>query len=291
MPRGRNTRMEYITLGPTEHFSRSIILSASAQRRGARLGHAGLIFDRYLSLWQHRTNARGHIHRYEPRDAGPVLQEFVQAYQSDEDHRQALQARLLRQRNICDSYQGKLASITLAAPLVQGLGLAHPTGNGFTFDPVLGVPWMPATAIKGLARRGAVLLGAPQAEIQRLLGPDPEPDEQSTGALVFLDAWPESWPELKVQVMTPHYRSYYAAQEKNKRQPFWDEPHGLDDPVPIYFLSVAEHTSYQLCILPRASARGDDTEAALNWLRAALEVLGAGGKTALGFGAFQGHER
>ncbi len=257
-------------------------LAALLAPRGKLPGHAGLIFDRYLPLWAEDGD-------YRDRATRELLACFARATRvSPQDERAAaLATRLARLDRLCRLRGGQWFEATLASPLVIGLGLPHPTENGFLFDPVLGLPWLPGTAVKGLCRRGATLLGADEEEIGRLLGPEPEPDEQWSGAVAFLDAWPTRWPKLAVQVITPHYVSYYRSRlEGGPREDFWDEPHGLDDPVPIYFLGVEAGTSYRFACLPRPDACAADLDTVREWLACGLEVLGAGGKTAVGYGAF-----
>ena len=253
-------------------------------------GHVGLIFDRYLPLWGDETNDNGDVvERFKwVKEPSVVLAQFANMANQDSESRQQLLGQVLaRQEALVVARNGQSKTHRLTSPLILGLGLSHPTGNGFLFDPVVGVPWLPGTAVKGLCRQGARLTGATDEEILRLLGPEPESEMPDTGALVFLDAWPTQWPSLQVQVMTPHYSSYYSAmrEDKRKRRRFWDDPHGLDDPVPIHFLSVAENTDYGFGILPRTGGE-DGIETAFEWLEYALELLGAGGKTAVGFGVF-----
>ncbi len=285
---GKKQEAKKVLLGPAPELTHQFIPmvpNGSAEVRG----HPGLVFDRYLPVWEEKKDRHGRIKDpYAYGLAGEVLQGFSDALgEGTPEQKELLAAVLSRQSRLMEKRKGVSKTYSLRSALIEGLGLSHPTGNGFLFDPVVGVPWLPGTAVKGLCRQGAGLKGATEKEVLRLLGPEPESEMPDTGALVFLDAWPTQWPSLQVQVMTPHYSSYYSAmrEDKRKRRRFWDDPHGLDDPVPIHFLSVAENTDYGFGILPRTGGE-DGIETAFEWLEYALELLGAGGKTAVGFGVF-----
>ena len=245
--------------------------------------HPGLLFDRYLPLL--KTRHLGQVYE--------LLREFIRRYSKLEAWGQPLvQQQLERMATVIEHRSGEHFSLSLESPLVLGLGLGNYTDNGFLFDPVVGVPWLPGTAVKGLCRRGAQLVGTEPEEQQRLLGPIKVDAETgpAVGDLVFFDAWPESWPKLEIQVINPHYRSYYDwlnGEPKEGRPPPEKAPHGLDDPVPIYHLSVSQGTSYRFAILSRSKSK-EAVMTAREWLETALACLGAGGRTALGYGAFEG---
>ena len=250
-------------------------------------GHQGLVFDRYLPLWAMGDDGEWQIPSGQIQRA---LQKFAHDFPQAADEAQPLLDHVhARQTRILELRQGRRLELRSTSPLVIGLGIDHPTENGFLFDPVIGVPWIPATAVKGLCRRGAALLDVKQEVVEKALGGTTD-DCLGVGDLVFLDAYPASWPELEVQVLTAHYSSYqrWLGNESKKKPPNLREaPHGLDSPVPVHHLSVARRVAWHFGLFSRS---GDSRliDQALEWLTEALEWLGAGGRTAVGFGYFEG---
>ncbi len=270
---------------PTKHLAPNAeevrVLLREASSRGV---HPGLLFDRYLPVWVGDDAKTDY----------DFFKKFKALYRDLREWGQPLLNEQLRRLSaVSDQKTATVFSLKLESPLVLGLGLDHYTGNGFLFDPVVGVPWLPGTAVKGLCRRGAQLVNADPLEQKRILGPENVSAEggPAIGELVFLDAWPESWPELEIQVLNPHYISYQRWLNKVDGEeggpPQAEAPHGLEDPVPVYHLSVSEGIGYRFGIVSR---NGEEKGLAMaqEWLETGLACLGAGGRTALGFGAFEG---
>lgn len=116
------------------------------------------------------------------------------------------------------------------------------------------------------------------------------------GSVVFLDAVPTGPVRLVVEVMTPHYGSYYRGGGDRP-------PSEREEPKPILFLA-AEQLSLQVCLLPAPlsliatqqdrPALGDpldrarkDCTLAAEMVRDAFRWIGAGAKTKSGFGRFE----
>ncbi|MEM3383863.1 MAG: type III-B CRISPR module RAMP protein Cmr6 [Nitrososphaerales archaeon] len=110
---------------------------------------------------------------------------------------------------------------------------------GLYFDPILNVPYIPGSTIKGAVRAGVFDLlfkrGASkeEAEIEckRFFG-----DNESAGLVGFTDAYPIDKSEngylLYPDVMSPHYKSDTATE--------------LDvSPTPIIYLTIAPGTKFQ----------------------------------------------
>jgi CRISPR-associated protein Cmr6 len=82
--------------------------------------------------------------------------------------------------------------------------------------------------------------------------------------------------------MTPHYTAWYQG-EKNAVPADWHSP------TPIPFLTVAPGQTFLFAMLPRNPSEQEDREdcaKAAGLLKDALETLGAGAKTAIGYGQF-----
>lgn len=186
--------------------------------------------------------------------------------------------------------------LTTTSRLLSGLGNGHPFETGFIWHRSLGVPFLPGSSVKGLLRAWLQYWsGAEGAELKKqideLFGPDSENDSPSAaaGSLIVFDALPLTPPKLQADILTPHYGPYYDDPVKNP-------PADWYSPVPVHFLTVAEGTKFLFGLAPRPGAwrkasREEQKEKkaaamrqGVDLLLEALEYLGAGGKTAVGYG-------
>ena len=192
------------------------------------------------------------------------------------------------------------------SPFITGLGSGHPTETGMILDRNTGVPYIPAPSIKGVLRLACAINLAEKNEAYRKSGIVPDNDEKlvryfgsmsqneketSRGQLIFLDAYPEGIPHLKVDIMNPHFSKYYSGENK--------QPVETENPVPIKFLTVKEGTQFTFCcaFMPlgneiiseekRLEIENDVDE----MFKTAFEKVGFGGKTAIGYGRFAFSEK
>lgn len=221
---------------------------------------------------------------------------------------QQIQHLLQRQLALCVALGGQTTALETEGNFVTGTGLSHPVENGFTFHPVLGTPYLPAAGVKGLLRGWVeVWMSHPseadkRALIARWFGTSKGGDQddkssssayqESAGSYVFFDALPSQPVRLACDVMTPHMGKWYekgdaytAAQEATTAPADWHSP------VPVPFLVVKSGASFNFMVAPRLT--GDNNTDAhiraelprvLQELKNALEWLGAGAKTAAGYG-------
>ena len=100
--------------------------------------------------------------------------------------------------------------------------------------------------------------------------------------MMFLDAYPEGNVELQLDIMNPHYGKYYSGENK--------QPVETESPVPIKFISVPAGTVFvfRAVCLPLAdeSFTEDEVKALEAAFDTSFEVVGFGGKTAIGYGRF-----
>ncbi len=167
--------------------------------------------------------------------------------------------------------------------LIVGLGGAGVLETAITLNHTYGTPFIPGSALKGLARRffaqarqanGALLQPAATGDYERVLFGTPD----SAGYTVFYDAWyvPGSAPDdrpLQRDVITVHHPRYYAGGA-NRCAP-WD----FDDPNPVPFVSA--RGCYLVAVDGPTVAW---SHFALELLTRALADEGAGGKTSSGYG-------
>jgi len=96
---------------------------------------------------------------------------------------------------------------------------------------------------------------------------------------VFHDAWPEQWPQLHLDIVNNHHVEYYQGK---------DAPGDWEDPTMMSFLAVGPGEVFSFALSKRRPVFDDMLIAqAREWLTGALCHLGAGAKTAAGYGAFK----
>jgi len=196
---------------------------------------------------------------------------------------------------VASNYEPILFAATLKTPLITGIGESHPHEVSMVFDHNLGIPYLPASGIKGIARFAHTLSiwrsGVPDA----FMGQDREGEsvfkddeyepiyalfgnQKNRGKAIFLDAYPQDVPELRVDIMNPHYGDYYS--DEKKKTP----PADYLSPNPIKFLTVAPGTTFIFRAV--AEKKGDLPDKVRLSLIKALTEEGVGAKTSVGYGRF-----
>ncbi len=250
--------------------------------------NAGLVWSRYLAVWERAREIAGGPAR---ADLHEPLEEFVRAFNARGSGPRNPPRDLLRQRKErlkralhhweTAGRRMRIAPFTTSGRLILGLGADHPSGNDFTFDSVIGVPYLPGSAVKGLCRRAAELEPLPMDKTLRLFGPERIDAESASnrGGLIFLDAYPRVWPRLAVDIINCHHSDYYGRiNDKSDGRPF---PSETESPNPVFFLAVEAGAQFGFPIVARDDA---DLETAVSLLRQGLDLLGIGAKTAVGYG-------
>lgn len=162
---------------------------------------------------------------------------------------------------------------------VVGLGDASVRQTGLRLLRPWGVPYLPGSALKGVAAKAAHLRGgdwsaaeSPGAAIgkhhEELFG-----SVDLAGLVTFHDAWwvPATSFPIHADVMTVHHSDYYGGR---------GAPLDTDSPNPVSFLSA--NGDYLLAL----SGPEDWVALAFDLLKEALERDGIGAKTAAGYGRF-----
>jgi CRISPR-associated protein Cmr6 len=168
--------------------------------------------------------------------------------------------------------------------LIVGLGAESVLETSLTLHQIYGVPYLPGSALKGLAAAAAHRRLTDHASWRKAgaKGPIGEShrvlfgDTKASGYVTFHDAlWiPEGTAlPLDPDVLTVHHPRYYGGEAV--------PPADWDSPVPVPF--VTAHGAYLLALTGPPAW----TEAAHEILAAALAQDGLGAKTAAGYGRFQ----
>ena len=240
-------------------------------RRDAN-GHAGLWFDKFCNTWLVKDRTWSMSSQGNDKD-GPKLKWInTLAGKSVGVHGQIEEcaSRIMR---LVKSRDGICVVFTTESRFVTGLGRSHPVENGFAWHPTLGTPYLPGSSVKGMVRAWAEQETDPRPgseELDQLLG-----KQNSAGSVCFLDALPIKLVKLEADVMTPHYAGW---SEKD------DPPGDWRSPTPIPFLTTAAGTSFLFGIIPLRHASAQDLILVESWIQDALEWVGVGAKTAIGYG-------
>jgi CRISPR-associated protein Cmr6 len=257
-----------------------------------RDGHAGLWYDRFFNKydnnWQVPKDSSGKlawINTVKGIVGGPAVALFTE-----------------RQKNLVDALDGKTSLFKTDWHFATGLGNNHPVENGFAWHTTLGVPYLTGAAVKGLLRAWCEqwATGFDADKCRLWFGPslgELDPEKNSgikkqgpvAGELIFFDALPTGQVELKPDVMTPHMGDWYEKGdkplEKDKKEGS-NVPADWHSPVPVFFLVVAPGQMFQFSVAKRPKS-DIDVDDVMKELEQALTYLGAGAKTAVGYGRFQ----
>lgn len=203
---------------------------------------------------------------------------------------QALETAVLRHLSLITECGGRGAVFQCDWHFATGLGLPHPVENGLAWHPTLGVPYLAGSGVKGLVKAWVEIwdehlsdAAQRQARLDTWFG-----NQERAGQFIFFDALPVEPVYLRADVMTPHQGDWYAQGGKplNGHPPPANIPADWHEPVPIPFL-VARRPKLLFGIAPRLrqdTAAANELAAVMAALKQALAWLGAGAKTAVGYG-------
>lgn len=199
--------------------------------------------------------------------------------------------------------------------LIVGLGAKGALEIGITLHHTTGLPFIPGSALKGLARTYALLslaaeLQAGQDELDQLdadlmlgrldstlelaaayreifgFAANEHISDSDAGKAVFYDAIlfgvliePPNSEIFSIDVMTPHFSEYYRTSGNSA-------PDDSDKPRPVSFLTVNEGFVFRFAVGTRGNGTEEHRKQARTWLRGGLMELGVGSKTAAGYGIF-----
>lgn len=252
--------------------------------------HTGLWFDKFCNQWPQETNGtvRWSLKSFaigqgkDKTEVNPKLDWIQTVTNGKVGDEKLLTEHSTRLTALARISGGTSHFFKTSGRFATGLGREHPIENGFAWHPALGVPYLPGSSVKGLVRAWAsAWSGSDQATLPRIFGGE---KSEHIGSVLFFDAIPTKPIQLAADVMTPHYGPYYEGKkdDKGKLHP----PADWHSPVPIPFLTVADGQSFLFAFAPRTAADQADCQQATDWLKDALLELGAGAKTAVGYGRF-----
>jgi len=240
--------------------------------------HPGLFFDRFMNYGQagfekyDQEEQRGHIDETIRRTNSLVATELA--------------------KNILDQWLPPSLPMRIfwkQKPIwrmTMHLSRAASTENASVcMHAVYGFAYIPGTGLKGMTRAYAQLEEGKDendTDVKRIFGSL----KNGAGTVIFHDAWPNNWPRLEKDIVNSHHPDYYSNKGVNSPPGDWENPN------PVFFLAIAPETEFRFAVSPKNTDTQSisDTEIAAGWLKKALKELGAGGKTAAGYGYFSGSD-
>ena len=196
--------------------------------------------------------------------------------------------------------------------LVVGLGATHPEETSMIFHHIYGIPYIPASTIKGAVKhhiaqkisqnilkefpersymeilssitkfldKGELVLNDDRIDVNNIKKDFDDAvkifgTQSQKGNVIFLDAYPIDNVKLEIDIINPHYPDYYS---KEKVPGDWQLPN------PISFLTIGKNVKFRFYILSRDQRL---LKISKNWLESVLKSHGIGAKTSLGYGFFE----
>lgn len=269
-------------------MNRPLYQDAAYPAKQKHTGHAGLRYEKYGAFW--RCNEEDPLEWNLKADkvnspkldwvsdvagTGYAPQKYLNLLA---EHHERMQM-FFQQQNAVSLYFRTISR------LVTGIGQDHPVENGFLWHPTLGVPYLPGSSLKGMLKNWLLTWNWEGSEHlqcwfeKKLVGTR----TVGVGELIFFDALPCEVPTLLADVITPHYGPYYRDVSGTIPPADWHSP------TPTPFLTVAKDQTFRVCVARRdcAPMADDEREAVETALRHALETIGIGAKTAIGYGRLE----
>lgn len=270
------------------------LYKAAANATSTESGNAGLWYDKFCNQWCLNSDSecvglkKWTLQAFQKKEGGQTKTINPKLNWIDDVAGIPLGSTLLlseavdRQVGLLSTYGQTPLFFKTDWYFVTGLGREHPVENGFAWHHGWGMPYLPGSSVKGMVRAWVEywLEGEINSdEVKRIFGPRGEAALKSPncGSVIFLDALPTKPVKVKADIMTPHYGPYYQT-------PSDQPPADWHSPTPIPFLVVTPDTTFQFGLLPRRPGDEGDVEQARVWLEQALDIIGAGAKTAVGYG-------
>jgi CRISPR-associated protein Cmr6 len=261
----------------SEHYNLPATTAALVNDHVARCKNLSLILDKYPPE---------HVVK-DSKNKGPWLQKLIQENHIDTALAQAVYNRWHARMTALDA---TLFDATLDWRMVIGLGGESVLETALTLHRIYGLPFIPASALKGLTR--AYLTGEVEGyqsekeendndEVKRIFG-----SQERAGTVLFFDALPtDGKVAFALDIMNPHYPDYYGGKDK--------PPTNDQNPIPVTFLTVA-NASFTFAIAARPASeekqrkeQSEHVKKVSTWLLQALQTYGIGSKTSAGYGYFK----
>lgn len=168
------------------------------------------------------------------------------------------------------------------ARIVHGLGGGHVRETSITLHPVYGVPYIPASSLKGVVRNWFIHAFCEGDEKQLALHPKGAlvfGTQEQRGLVQFHDVFLTNHLTIEPDVLTVHFKDYYS-----------DQKAATDDqspnPVKLLTVTVSEVDIYLTSNKYDHLSNEELLKEAAVWTARALSEFGIGSKTSSGYGYF-----
>ncbi|OCS91029.1 type III-B CRISPR module RAMP protein Cmr6 [Caryophanon latum] len=264
------------------HFHPKDTTSAYSTTNKEKIAHLAYHVH-YNQLWQNDKNGK-----FEAKDikTKPIYsKELLQVAEKVEQQRQA---SLVELQNVLHVRQLRAKA---ASNIIHGLGAAHVRETALTIHGVYGIPYIPASSMKGIVRAWFIeaFCNGDEAQLaSHPIGSFVFGTQEHSGIAQFYDVFLHTDLSLQPDILTTHYPEYY----QSKRSATDDQKLNI---VKFWTVSVREATVFvslqkqlpaalQQAIAPKTSEQL--AEAVANWTAQALTEFGVGSKTSSGYGLF-----
>ncbi len=248
--------------------------------------HAGLWFERFFNGYQSDWTL-----------SPEAKQQWIKTVSGVTGQQAQLEDFVKRQMALCQQLKGSSQLYITDWHFITGMGNSHPVENGFAWHPTLAVPYLAGSAVKGLVRAWVELNddglseSEQKARLKSWFGSEQKGDvAEQAGHFIFFDAIPDQRPSLICDIMTPHMGQWYAEGDKGNPNNSQALPADWHEPIPVSFLAV-KHAQFLFSIAPRRAEQVNELDAVFSALTQALDWLGAGAKTAAGYGYMSWDEK
>jgi CRISPR-associated protein Cmr6 len=230
---------------------------------GAQETNAGLWLDKYMWGDEEASKRRDLVHDVAKLPEPQAYKGYYRRWQE-----------MLREYSVTT----QMREVRVKGRMVVGLGSESVLETSICLHRTYGVPYIPGSALKGLASSYAHQRLGEEWRLGGKLHTILFGDTDNAGYITFFDALyiPGSGKMLYPDVITVHHEGYYQNAEKKA-------PSDSDDPNPIPFLSATG--TYLLALA------APDFQQPTRWvdmtfqiLAEALEKMGIGAKTSSGYG-------
>ncbi|PWQ99325.1 type III-B CRISPR module RAMP protein Cmr6 [Leucothrix arctica] len=262
-----------------------------ASRRKKLGAHKGLwferFFDKYDQYWELADEDKSN---------------WIDSVSGNAGDSEQLQVFAESQQQLAQQLGGQSRIFETTWNFVTGMGNSHPIENGFSWHPTLGTPYLSGASVKGLVREWIESWSGLEGDELRAASlrwfgsESKEPKEQlkdnRAGSIIFFDAVPFEPVSLGCDIMTPHMKEWYSkgSQISDVSKDSTAIPADWHDPVPVPFL-VVKKAKFLFSVGARTEDAKDDIKQVMEVLSYALEQLGAGSKTAAGYGRMEADEK
>jgi CRISPR-associated protein Cmr6 len=249
--------------------------------------HAGLWFDRFFDRYQ--VNGKD-WQIPKPDDRQDAKRDWIKTVTGLVGQADQLEQYVERKIALVAHLNGRSQRYKTDWHFITGMGNPHTVENGCSWHPTLGVPYLAGSAVKGLVRawvennEDGLTETEQKARLKTWFGTDSKDAiAEQAGGFIFFDAIPDQRPGLLCDIMTPHMGDWYSEGHKGDITNSDAIPADWHEPVPVPFLTV-KHARLVFSIAPRVPQLQEQLDDVFQVLTQALEWLGAGAKTATGYG-------